>query len=95
MLPIFKKRVIFSVDSYDLAKLIREKYGKDPEIEACLEIGHDETVEIEACGDEYVEEDFISWKQHQKISSSEIYMLLNKLAYDGIIEDGNYLIETC
>ena len=56
---IFRKQVIYSVDCSDLSSLIQNLYGKNPEIEACLELGHD--FEIEASSDEFVEKGFNDW----------------------------------
>lgn len=66
---IFRRKVVYSVECGDLSDLIIKLYGKNPEIEASLELGHDDIFE------------------------REIYMLMHKLAFDGHIEDGLYLIE--
>lgn len=90
---IFRKKVVYSVECGDLSDLIRKLYGQDPEIEASLELGHDDIFEIEAKSSEFNENEFNNWKQRRSFSRSEIYMLMHKLAFDGHIEDGLYLIE--
>lgn len=92
---IFKKKVIYSVDCSDLAEMIERLYGRDPEIEASLELGHDDFFELEANAKEFDQSSFDSWSKKPDWSRSEIYMLMNKLAYDKHIEDGDYLITTC
>lgn len=94
MSEIFTKKTIYSVDASDLAGLIQNLYGQDPEIEASLELGHDDTFELEANSDEYDESEFLSWSNHPDYSRGEIYMLMHKLAYDGHIENGDYIIKT-
>ena len=92
---IFKKRTVISVDSGDLSDLIENLYGQNPEIEASLELGHDDTYEVSANASEADEVAFAEWKENRSISYHEIPMLMNQLAKDGHIEDGNYLIEVC
>lgn len=94
MSDIFTKKVIYSVDCSDLSSLIKKLYGNNPEIEACLELGHDDDFEIEANASEYDEKEFRKWEKKPNWERSEVYMLMNKLAYDGHIEDGDYLIKT-
>ena len=94
MSSIFTKQVVYSVDCSDLAALIEELYGQYPEIEASLELGHDDTFEIGAYGSEFDEREFNNWLKSPSNSRSEIYMLMNKLVYDGHIEEGDYLIKT-
>ena len=94
MSPIFTKKVIYSVDCSDLSALIRKLYGQDPEIEACLELGHDDDFEISANASEHDEDEFLEWQKKPNWGYSEPQMLMNKLAYDGHIEDGDYLIKT-
>lgn len=94
MSSIFRKQVIYSVDCSDLSSLIQNLYGKNPEIEASLELGHDDDFEIEANSDEFVEKEFNNWLKEQEYERSEIYMLMNKLAFDGHIENSDYLIKT-
>jgi len=95
MPSIFTKKIVYSVDCSDLASLIQKLYGKYPEIEASLELGHDETYEIEANAEEFSENEFQSWLNIPKYQRSEIYMLMAKLSLDGHIIDGDYLIKTC
>ncbi len=90
---IFRKKVVYSVECGDLSDLIQKLYGQSPEIEASLELGHDDIFEIEALASEFNEDEFNKWLQKRSYSRSEIYMLMNKLAFDGHIEDGLYLIE--
>lgn len=94
MNPIFTKQVVYSVDSSDLAGFILNIYGRDPEIEASLELGHDDTFEISANADESDEDDFNEWLKNPRYDTSEIYAIMNKLAADGHIENGDYLIKT-
>jgi hypothetical protein len=94
MSPIFKKQVVYSVDCSDLSELIGKLYGHYPEIEASLELGHDDTFEIEANAEELDEEEFNEWLKKPHHERFEIYMLMNKLAFDGHIENGDYLIKT-
>lgn len=98
MPSIFKKQVVYSVNCSDLSSFIIKIYGRDPEIEACLELGDDSTFEIEASASEFVnsdqEDEFAQWLKKPKWYRSEIYMLMNKLSLDGHIVDGNYLIKT-
>jgi len=94
MNPIFKKKTVISVDCSDLADFIKEKYGQDPEIEASLELNDDDTFEIKANASEADEDAFNKWKANRQIEYSEIWMLMDKLAKDGHIEDGTYLIKT-
>lgn len=93
MNSIFRKKVVYSVECSDLADLIQKLYGQDPEIEASLELGHDDTFEIKARASEFDENEFNRWKQRRSFERSEIYMLMNKLAFDGHIDDGLYLIK--
>lgn len=96
MSPIFTKEVTYSVDASDLAYLINNLYGQDPEIEASCEMGHDDIVEIGADSGEYDDDDkFKKWLNKREYQRSEIRMLMHKLAFDGHIEDGTYLIKTC
>ncbi len=95
MSSIFKKQTVYSVDCSDLSGLIRTLYGKNPEIEASLELNRDDTFEIEANAGEFVQKEFDKWRTKPSWDRSEIYMLMNKLAYDGYIVDGDYLIKTC
>ena len=92
---IFTRQVVYSVDSDDKSSLIQGFYGRNPEIEASLELGHDDTFEISANGDELDEVEFNQWKVKPVWQRSEIYMLMNKLAFDGHIKNGDYLIKTC
>ena len=96
--PIFRRKIIYSVECSDLSSLINKVYGKYPEIEASLELGDDDTFEIEANAGEFVnsdqEDEFAKWLVKPSYERSEIYMLMNKLAFDGHIVDGNYLIKT-
>lgn len=94
MSDIFTKKTIYTVDCGDLSALIEKLYGQYPEIEASLELGHDDDFEISADSGEYDESEFNEWKSKPSWSRSEIYMLMNKLAYDGHIENGDYLIKT-
>lgn len=97
MPSIFKKQVVYSVDCSDLASLIKKLYGHDPQIEASLELGDDDTFEIEAIASEFEDKsqrEFDAWKIKPRWRRHEIYMLMNKLAFDGHIEDGDYLIKT-
>jgi hypothetical protein len=94
MPSIFTKQVVYSVDCSDLASFIEDLYGKNPEIEACLEMGHDETFEIGVDSEEFERLEFDKWIKKQEYSRSEVYMLMNKLAFDGHIENGDYLIKT-
>lgn len=94
MPDIFTRQIIYSVDASDLATLIEDLYGRDPEIEASLELGHDDTFEISANAMEFNEKDFVEWLKKPSWSRSEISMLMNKLAADGHIVDGDYLIKT-
>jgi hypothetical protein len=93
MNSIFRKKVVYSVECGDLSDLIRKLYGQDPEIEASLELGHDDIFEIEANSNEYDDVEFQNWTRRRSYSRSEIYMLMNKLAKDGHIIDGQYLIQ--
>lgn len=90
---IFRRKVVYSVECGDLSDLIIKLYGKNPEIEASLELGHDDIFEIEAKASEFDENEFNKWLQKRSYSRREIYMLMHKLAFDGHIEDGLYLIE--
>ena len=94
MSDIFTKKVIYSVDCSDLSALIQKLYGHNPEIEACLELGHDDSFELSANANEYDDNDFNDWKNKPNWERSEVYMLMNKLANDGHIDDGDYLIKT-
>ena len=91
---IFKKQVVYSVDCSDLEYFIKNLYGKYPEIVASLELGDDDTFEISASSTEIDEKEFNRWISRPSHSRSEIYMLMNKLASDGYIENGDYLIKT-
>jgi len=95
MNSIFKTITIHKVDCGDLSDLIQNLYGRNPEIEASLELGHDDDYAISACADEADENEFAKWKEKPSFSTSEIYMLMNQLAKDGHIVDGDYLIQTC
>lgn len=94
MSNIFKKKVVYSVDASDLAELISELYGNDPEIEASLELGDDDTFEISADSGEFDESEFEEWSNGPDYSYGEIRMLMNKLAHDEHIVNGTYLIKT-
>lgn len=94
MNSIFTKQVVYSVDCSDLSALIQKLYGQNPEIEASLELGHDDTFEISANASELDEEEFKKCANKPSHSYSDIYMLMNKLASDGHIIDGDYLIKT-
>ena len=93
---IFSKRTIISVDCSDLTGFIHDKYGIHVEIEASFEIGHDETIEIEANAGEADEADFNKiLNEGLDHNRDEIETIMHQLAKDGHIENGNYLIETC
>ena len=97
MSPIFQEVKGYEVDASDLSDFIESKYGKSPEIEATLEMGHDDTREMFAdAGDYGPDEDeiFYQWLEKPKHCYSEISAILNKLAYDGHIESTTYYIKT-
>lgn len=97
MSPIFKEVKGYEVEADDLAGFIEGKYGKSPEIEASLQMGHDDTCEIFAdSGDYGSEEDeiFYQWLENPEHSYSEISTIMNKLAYEGHIESTTYYIKT-
>jgi hypothetical protein len=97
MPSIFQEVKGYEVDVSDLADFIKEKYGKSPEIEASLEMGHDETREIFADDSSYSpdeDDEFYQWLESPDHSYGEICMLMNKLAFDGHIESATYYIKT-
>lgn len=97
MPSIFQEIRGYEVDAHDLSQFIKQKYGKAPEIEAYLEMGHDETKEMfaDASGyDSNADDMFYQWLGKPKYCYSEISMLLDKLAFDGHIETGTYYIKT-
>ena len=97
MPSIFQEIKGYEVDASDLANFIEEKYGRSPEIEASLEMGHDDTKEIFADASSYdsrEDDEFYQWLESPEHSYSEIMMLMNKLAFDGHIETGTYYIKT-
>lgn len=94
MKNIFEKKVVYSVDCDDLSDLIKDLYNINPEIEASLELNDDGTYEIEANSDEFDQNEWSKYIIKQKYSTSEIYNLMNKLAFDGEIDNGTYLIKT-
>ena len=68
MPKIFQEVSGYEVEASNLAHFIKEKYGKRPEIEASLQMGHDDTCEIFADGgDGTVLIPINDGKQHQAL----------------------------
>lgn len=97
MPSIFQEVKGYEVSADDLSYFIQQKYGKSPEIEASLEMGHDETREMFADSGSYDSDEddvFYQWLERPKHSYSEISVILNKLAFDGHIESTTYYIKS-
>ena len=72
---IFQEIKGYEVDADNLSVFIKEKYGKMPEIEASLEMGHDETREMFADAGSYNSDEddvFYQWLEKPKYCYSEI-----------------------
>ena len=93
MKNIFTKQTIYTVEAGDLSELIQDIYGINPQIEASLELGHDDNFQIDADGDEFNEEEWNDYIIKQEYERDEIYNLMHKLCLDGHIVKGVYLIQ--
>lgn len=84
----FTKRVIYSIDANELDSIIKNLYGRDPDIEVNEEL-YESSLEVDPDFDKHSWHDF---------TQDEIYpglpTILGKLIKDGHIEDGEFIISS-
>lgn len=88
----FEKRVVYSIDAFDLDEILQEEYNKN--FETILDQDNHSTLKIKVDGQfsKWDEKELESYESTGNQQYNTLRLLLNNLCRQGKIEAGDYLI---